>query len=130
MRLKKLYYLKIIKKLRNEVTQEKREGKKAYYTSFFETNKRKSAEIWKGIRSLVNIKSSKLSAIKLLDEDNNLVSDFKKNANTFNNHFYGAPLWDLFCCDFVKVLGAWNTSRRLMFTLPRTTQVFSRTNQC
>ena len=36
---------------------------------------------------MVNIKSSKLSAIKLLDEDNNLVSDFKKNANTFNNHF-------------------------------------------
>ena len=50
-------------------------------------NKRKSAEIWKGIRTLVNIKFSKLSSIKLLDEHNHLVADPEKIVNTFNNYF-------------------------------------------
>ena len=75
------------KRLRNEITKNKRDGKKAYYTSFFEKNKQKSAEIWKGIRSLVNIKSSKLSNIKLLDENNQLIADPEKIVNTFNNYF-------------------------------------------
>ena len=43
------------KKLRNEITQDKRNSKKSYYTEYFEKNKHKSSEIWKGIRSLVNI---------------------------------------------------------------------------
>ena len=75
------------KKLRNEITSNKRESKKAYYRSYFEKNKQKSSEIWKGIRTLVNIKSSKSSNIKLLDKNNNLVSDSMKIANIFNDHF-------------------------------------------
>ena len=35
----------------------------------------------------MNIKSSKLSNIKLLDENNNLVIDLKKISNTFNDYF-------------------------------------------
>ena len=50
-------------------------------------NKEKSSEIWKGINSLVNIKSSKTSIIKLLDENNNLVSDPRKISHKFNHHF-------------------------------------------
>ena len=50
-------------------------------------NRHKSAEIWKGIRSLVNIKSSKTSIIKLLDGNNNLISDPRKISNIFNDHF-------------------------------------------
>jgi hypothetical protein len=38
------------KKLRNEVTNDKRVGKKSYYTAYFERNKHKSSEIWKGIK--------------------------------------------------------------------------------
>ena len=75
------------KKLRNEITKDKRDSKKEYYSSYFDKNKHKSAEIWKGIRTLVNIKSSKSSNIKLLDMNNNLVSDPKKVSNTFNDHF-------------------------------------------
>ena len=66
------------KKLRNEITNDKRNSKKLYYSSYFEKNKQKSSEIWKGIRSLVNLKSSKTHNIKLLDKNNNLVSDPKK----------------------------------------------------
>ena len=75
------------KKLRNEITTDKRDSKKTYYMSYFEKNKHKSSEIWKGIRSLVNLKSSKTSNLKLLDINNNLVSDQKKISNTFNNYF-------------------------------------------
>ena len=75
------------KKLRNEITNDKRNSKKSYYSSYFEKNKHKSSEIWKGIRSLVNLKSSKSTNIKLLDENNNLVSDHKKISNIFNDYF-------------------------------------------
>ena len=75
------------KNLRNEITKDKRDGKKAHYISFFENNKRKSAELWKGIRNLVNIKPSKMQDIKLFDVNKNVVSDSKINATTFNNHF-------------------------------------------
>ena len=74
------------KKLRNEVTKDKRDSKKSFYSSYFEKNKQKSSEIWKGIRSLVNIKASKCSSIKLLNK-NNLVTDPKIISNVFNDHF-------------------------------------------
>ena len=46
----------------------------------------KSSDIWKGIRYIVNIKPSKTSNIKLMDENENL-SDPRKIANIFNHHF-------------------------------------------
>ena len=75
------------KRLRNEITKDKRDSKKSYYHSYFEKNKLKSAEIWKGIRSLVNIKASKSSSIKLLNENDNLISNPKIISNVFNNYF-------------------------------------------
>ena len=38
--------------------------------------------------------------------------------NIFNTHFYGAPLWDLFSPAFQKLEKTWNTSHRLMLSLP------------
>ena len=73
--------------LRNKITQEKRDSKKSHYASYFEKNKKKSSDIWKGIRSLVNIKPAKTSNIKLMDENKNLISDPQKIANIFNDHF-------------------------------------------
>ena len=50
-------------------------------------NKQKSFDIWKGINSLVNIKSSKTFIIKLLDENNNLISDPRSISHKFNHYF-------------------------------------------
>ena len=75
------------KKLRNEITSDKRKSKKEYFNSYFEKNRQKSSDIWKGIRSLVNTKAPKSSNIKLMDDHNNLISDPKKIANIFNDHF-------------------------------------------
>ena len=36
------------KKLRNDITCDKRVSKKIYYTAFFENNKSKSSEMWNG----------------------------------------------------------------------------------
>ena len=41
--------------------------------------------------------------------------------NTYNSHFYGATLWDLFSTEAVRITGTWNTTQRLVFGLPRTT---------
>ena len=48
------------KKLRNEITSDKRKSKKEYFISYFERNKQKSSDIWKGIRLLVNTGCSKV----------------------------------------------------------------------
>ena len=75
------------KLLRNKITQEKRDSKKSHHASCFEKNKNKASDIWKGIRSLVNIKPTKASSIKLFDENKNLISDPRKIVNVFNDHF-------------------------------------------
>ena len=75
------------KKLRNEITSDKRKSKMFYFNSYFENNKQKSFNIWKGIRLLVNTKAPKSSNIKLMDDHNNLISDPQKIANIFNDHF-------------------------------------------
>ena len=74
-------------KMRNGITKDKRDSKKAYYSSYFDQNKHKSCEIWKGIRSLVDIKASTSSSHKLLNENNNLVSNPKIISNLFNYFF-------------------------------------------
>ena len=66
------------KKLRNEITKDKHDSKKVYFTAYFERNKNKSATIWKGIKSFVNTKPAKSPNIKLLDENNNIASYPKK----------------------------------------------------
>ena len=75
------------KGLRNKITAKKREAKIKYYERYFENNKKKTAEIWKGINSLVNIKAANRSSFKLFDTNNNIISDQTNIANTFNDYF-------------------------------------------
>ena len=75
------------KRLRNQITSEKRDGKKKFQIEQFEKNKNKSSDVWKNIRALVNIKPSKSTNIKLMDENNNLISDPSIIGNKFNDHF-------------------------------------------
>ena len=77
----------LTKQIRNLVTQKKRESKSIYYTTYFEKNRDISSEIWKGIRNLVNVKSSNIANINLFDNDKNLISDQKNIANKFNEYF-------------------------------------------
>ena len=75
------------KVLRNRVTEEKKRSKKSFFSRKFAENKNRSSDVWKSIRSLVNIKPKKASSIKLMDGDGSVVSDHTKIANIFNDHF-------------------------------------------
>ena len=75
------------KRLRNQITSEKRIAKKKFQIEQFEKNKRKSSDVWKNIRSLVNIKPTKSANIKLIGENDNLISDPGTIGNIFNDHF-------------------------------------------
>ena len=55
---RKINLLKDYKILRNTITRMKRDAKSKYYKEYFEMHKDKTASIWKGIRSLVKLKSS------------------------------------------------------------------------
>ena len=73
--------------LRNEITSDKRRGKRLHYEAFFESNKHKTSKLWEGIRALVNISTSKSANIKLIDDCDDLITDKGIIANTFNDHF-------------------------------------------
>ena len=73
--------------LRNQVTKEKRQSKKAYFAAEFEKNRNTVSNIWKCIRSLVNLKPGKKSSIKLMDDNQNVISDSKTISKIFNDHF-------------------------------------------
>ena len=73
--------------LRNQITKDKRQSKKSYFASLFEKNKNTTSNMWKCIRSLVNLKPGKKSDIKLMDDNQNIISDSKTIAKIFNDHF-------------------------------------------
>ena len=60
------------KDIRNVATRNN--SKTLYFSQFFE-KRAKSSDIWKGIRSVVNVKSSRNNNINLLDKNNDLIKD-------------------------------------------------------
>ena len=75
------------KKIRNEITKDKRRSKKNHSIAQFEKNKNSISTVWKSIRSLVNLKPGKQSTIKLMDENDKMISDPNTIGNIFNDHF-------------------------------------------
>ena len=77
------------KVLRNEVTKLKRKSKESYYKHFFEKHKTNTATIWKGINSIVKLKSSSIKNLRIIDDNGSLNCDPLKIANCFNKYFSG-----------------------------------------
>ena len=75
------------KNKRNNLTSIKRNSKKEYYKNYFSLNSKKSAAIWKGIRSLVKIKPTSQRDILILDDDGSLITDPNLIVNHFNKYF-------------------------------------------
>ena len=73
--------------IRNRVTKLKHESKITYYNNFFEINKNKSSIIWKGIRLLVNIRSSSKKIISLIDENGSKIIIPQSISTHFNKYF-------------------------------------------
>ena len=76
-----------IKNYRNLTITLTRISKKKYYKSFFEDNKKHSKKLWKGIRSIINVKNEKCSKNISLNIDNETITDDLTTSNHFNNFF-------------------------------------------
>ena len=69
------------------ITNEKREIKKVHFAEKFLENKDNSSKICKEIGSLVNLKRSMSSTLKILDENEKITSNSGKIANIFNERY-------------------------------------------
>ena len=65
-----------------------KKSKQAYYNKYFETNWNNIKNTWKGIKSLISLKTVASSALIALSRDNgNTITNPYDIANTFNNYF-------------------------------------------
>ena len=80
-------YHKQFKEIRNEIVDDIRESKKQFYQSYFSKNSNNIKETWKGIKTIINIKNKSKNYQSSLLVDNNLITDPKKVADSFNDYF-------------------------------------------
>ena len=76
------------KKYRNLLSTFTRKSKQAYYKKHFERNRSDIKNTWKGIKSLISLKtvvSSVPTALSLVNGDT--ITNRYDTANTFNNYF-------------------------------------------
>lgn len=62
-------------------------SKKQYYNAYFARNIADSKNIWKGIRQITNIKQHPVQKSTTLSTDNQVITDPKLVADTFNQYF-------------------------------------------
>ena len=65
-----------------------KKSKQAYYNKYFETNWNNIKNTWKGIKSIISLKTVASSAPTVLSCDNgNTITNLYDIASTFNNYF-------------------------------------------
>ena len=76
------------KKYRNLVSTLMKKSKQAYYDRYFERNWNNVKNMWKGIKSLISVKtvSSSIPTVLSLDNGDTITNPYDI-ANTFNNYF-------------------------------------------
>ena len=85
--LKEEFYT-IYKKYRNLLSTLMKKSKQAYYDKYFKRNWNNNKNTWKGIKSLISLKTlaSHVPAILSLDNGDTITNPYDF-ANTFNNYF-------------------------------------------
>ena len=73
--------------MRNQITNEIKQSKKEYFQNFFTRNATSIKNTWKGIKSVITLKSTRKSQPSSLLSNGNLITDPKQVANTFNDYF-------------------------------------------
>ena len=71
---------------RNSVTRDIKTSKRNYYASYFENCKNNMKKTWKGIREIINTKSS-MSCISHIYHNGQTITEPITIATTFNNFF-------------------------------------------
>ena len=80
-------YHKEYKDLRNKIVTLCRLSKHSYYQTYFIENANNAKSTWKGIKSIINIRSTVKHQPSSLMVNNEITSDPKVVATTFNNYF-------------------------------------------
>ena len=76
------------KKYRNLLSTLMKKSKQAYYDKYFERNWSNIKNTWKGIKSLISLKTVASNVPTVLSLDNgNTITNAYDVANTFNNYF-------------------------------------------
>ena len=79
-----LYY----KQFRNRVVNEIKNSKKSYFQNYFVENRSNMKLLWKGIRSVIKMKSGESNSIPFLtNKTGNKITDPNLIANNFNDYF-------------------------------------------
>ena len=80
--------LKAFKKFRNRVVNELNESKKIYYHQYFAENKSNMKKLWKGIKSIVNLRFDNIDTTSHVSDKNGIqLKDPVQIANQFNHYF-------------------------------------------
>ena len=80
-------YFENYKQLRNMIVNLCRNSKRVYFNQFFTENANNIRNTWKGIKSIINIKSTENSEPITLIDNKEILSDPKRVANSFNTYF-------------------------------------------
>ena len=80
-------YFNNYKVLRNQIVTLCRESKKLYYQNFFSKNCNNLKNTWKGIKSIINIKSKNTFTPTSILNENGIISEPVEVANAFNDYF-------------------------------------------
>ena len=83
----KSVHYEAFKKLKNEITGLIRNSKKEYYQNYFNKNKKNMKKVWKGIKSIINIKCKNLDTPTCLEIDDETITEPKQIASCFNDYF-------------------------------------------
>ena len=75
------------KKLKNEITDHTRRGKKEFYKNYFADNKNNLKKVWKGIKEIVNIKSKNFDQPSCVQNGSTMATDPTDISNSFNKYF-------------------------------------------
>ena len=85
--LLKYFHYEAFKTQKNEITALIRKSKKEYYEKYFKTHKNNLKKVWKGIKSIINIKCKNLDTPICLEIDDVTITDPKVIASSFNDYF-------------------------------------------
>ena len=77
------------KQFRNRVVNELKASKRSYFQNYFAENKSNMKLLWKGIRSVIKMKSNnEINSIpNITDENGSMITDPGTITNNFNNYF-------------------------------------------
>ncbi|XP_065642635.1 uncharacterized protein LOC136074258 [Hydra vulgaris] len=73
--------------LKLSIKHKNKESKKLYYTTYFTKNIKNIKSIWKGISSIINLNPNNHTALTILQQNKDSITNTKDIGNAFNNYF-------------------------------------------